>query len=940
MQSISGNPTGVSAYRALLALAFEHKAYFSLAILGMIVFAVSDAAFAYMMKPMLDDGFIDRDPFIISLIPIAIILIFVVRMVAVFLRTYCMDYIGRKVINSLRKQMFEKLMTMTSEEYDQSSSGSIITRFSYDVEQVAGSVSSSLTAFIQDSLRIIVLLAYMFWLNWQLTLIFLLAGPIVFLIVVRISGRFRTISKRIQTSMGDVSQIAQEVIDANRVVKIFGGEDYERNRFERFNQHNLRLNLKMSVAKAVSMPLIQLIVAVAFASIVAFATSESMRGIITTGDFVSFIFAMTMLLSPMRVLSSINASIQRGIAAGEAIFEFIARLSEKDEGQQELPHRAQGHLSFKQVALRYQGNEQLVLKDINFEVKPNQTIAIVGRSGSGKSSLVNLIPRLYENDSGEILLDSIRIQDYRLADLRRQIAYVGQDVRLFNDTVRNNIAYGIGHEVDDEKVIEAAKQAYAWEFIEKMPDQLDTEVGERGVLLSGGQRQRIAIARALLKDAPILILDEATSALDTESERHIQHAIENLMSNRTTLVIAHRLSTIEHADYILVLDQGKLIEQGNHASLLKEAGIYAKLHGMQFRDNGAGIQTLADPSKAPDRSIALDKSELGHWMSASSQKRQGWWLWSMNPLAILLMPLSLLFYIASGIRRFCYRSGLLRSARLPITTIVVGNITLGGNGKTPVVVALYQLLTAKGFHPAIVTRGYKSGHEKKIQILAGGKTDHRAGDEANMMSEICQCPVGVGANRVSAAREILEKYPQVDIILCDDGLQHYALQRDIEIAVCRYVAFGNGLLIPAGPMRESRERLRQVDITINRDSPQVIESLGQVWNLANPEQRQHISEFKGQQVHALAGIGFPEFFFASLRQMGIDPIEHEFPDHHEFTQQDLDLKPELPILVTHKDAVKLKGMSIHNVWVVSLTIELSQEVQDKFLHLLETRHHG
>ncbi|MFV2033446.1 MAG: ABC transporter transmembrane domain-containing protein [Gammaproteobacteria bacterium] len=496
MKSISGNPTGVSAYRALLALAFEHKAYFSVAIVAMIVFAVSEAAFAYLMKPLLDDGFIDRDPFIIRLIPIAMILIFTVRMVAIFLRTYCMDYIGRKVINSLRKQMFEKLMTMTSEEYDQSSSGTIITRFSYDVEQVAGSVSSSLTVFIQDSLRIIVLLGYMFWLNWQLTLIFLLAGPIVFLIVVRISGRFRAISKRIQTSMGDVSQIAQEVIDANRIVKIFRGEDYERDRFDRLNQYNLRLNMKLSVARAVSMPLIQLIVAIAFASIIAFATSESMRGVITPGDFVSFIFAMTMLLPPMRVLSSVNANIQRGIAAGESIFEFTARLSEKDEGQQELPDRARGQLSFKQVALRYRGSEQLVLKDINFEVEPNQTVAIVGRSGSGKSSLVNLVPRLYENDGGEVLLDGTRIQDYRLRDLRRQIAYVGQDVRLFNDTVRNNIAYGIGQEIGDEQIIEAAKQAYAWEFIEQMPDLLDTEVGERGVLLSGGQRQRIAIARA------------------------------------------------------------------------------------------------------------------------------------------------------------------------------------------------------------------------------------------------------------------------------------------------------------------------------------------------------------------------------------------------------------------------------------------------------------
>ncbi|MFV2031108.1 MAG: tetraacyldisaccharide 4'-kinase, partial [Gammaproteobacteria bacterium] len=428
--------------------------------------------------------------------------------------------------------------------------------------------------------------------------------------------------------------------------------------------------------------------------------------------------------------------------------------------------------------------------------------------------------------------------------------------------------------------------------------------------------------------------------LDTESERHIQHAIENLMSNRTTLVIAHRLSTIEHADHILVLDHGELIEQGDHASLLKNEGIYAKLHGMQFRDSDEDMQTLPGQGRAPDRSVALDKMVLGHWMSASSQKRQGWWLWSMNPLAIMLMPLSLLFYIASGIRRLGYRIGLLRSVHLPVTTVVVGNITLGGNGKTPVVIALYQLLKQKGFIPAIVTRGYKSGHEKKIQLLAGGQIDRRVGDEANMMSEICRCPVGVGADRVQAARQILEKFPQVDIIISDDGLQHYALQRDIEIAVCRYVAFGNGLLIPAGPMREPRDRLRQVDITINRDSPQVIESLGEVWNLAEPHRRMHVSEFKGQQIHALAGIGFPEFFFASLRQVGIDPVEHEFPDHHDFTQQDLDLKPELPILVTHKDAVKLKGMPKDNIWVVSLTIELSQEVQDNFLNLLETKHHG
>jgi subfamily B ATP-binding cassette protein MsbA len=850
-----------------------------------------------------------------------------------------MDYIGRSVINSLRNTMFEKLMTMTTEEYDQSSSGVIITRFSYDVEQIAGAVSTSLTVFIQDTLRIVVLLSYMFWLNWQLTLIFLLAGPIVFLIVARVSGRFRAISKNIQTSIGDVSHIAQEVIDSNRIVKIYGGDDIERTKFGDINQHNLKLNLKMSIAKSISMPLIQFIVALSFAGIVAFATSESMRGLVSTGDFVSFLFAMTMLFAPMRTLSSINANIQRGIAAGESIFEFTARESEKDGGQLEL-ERAEGRISFINVGLQYRSSEQYVLSKISFDVEPNQTLAIVGRSGSGKSSLVNLIPRLYELDAGEIRIDNQSIQDYRLKDLRRQIAYVGQDVRLFNDTIRNNIAYGVIGEVDDEKIIEAAKLAYAWEFIEDMPDLLDTVVGERGVLLSGGQRQRIAIARALLKDAPILILDEATSALDTESERFIQDAINNLMNNRTTLVIAHRLSTIEHADKIIVLDAGELIEQGNHQNLLDNDGIYTRLHALQFRDTD--VIEIARPvgTARQGQPVALDKSALTNWINVSTQRRQGWWLWSMNPLSISMMPLSLLFYLLSSLRRFTYWIGILRSTRLPVTTIVVGNITLGGNGKTPVIIALCQLLKERGFNPAIITRGYKSGYEKKSQILSGGETNFSVGDEANMLSEICRCPIGVGSKRVATAKMLLQNFPQVDLILSDDGLQHYALKRDIEIAVCRYVAFGNGLLIPAGPMREPLSRLRRVDITINRDSDQIIESLDQVWNLQNPQDKKSIWDFKGQQVHALAGIGFPEIFFASIRQIGIDTIEHEFPDHHDFKSEDLDLNPDLPILVTHKDAVKLKGMANPDIWVVPLGIEFSQDLQNQIMKLLEAKHNG
>jgi subfamily B ATP-binding cassette protein MsbA len=512
VKPIEGNLTGFKAYRALLSLAFEHKLYFLLAFIGMIIFAATDAAFAYMMKPLMDEGFIDRDPKIIKLIPFAIVALFMVRMVAVFLRSYCMSYIGRHVINTLRRMMFEKLLTMTSDEYDQSSSASIVARFSYDVEQVSKAVSSSLTAFIQDSLRIIVI-----WLNWQLTAIFLVAGPVVFLIVVKISGRFRVISRNIQQSMGGVTQVAQEVIDGNRIVKIFGGDDFERDKFERKNRNNLKLHLKMSIAQAVSMPLIQLVVAIAFAAIVAFATSESMRDVVTTGDFVSFLFAMTMLLAPMRVLSSINANIQKGIAAGESVFELTSRDSEHNEGQLEL-ERAKGSLQFDGVVLQYRRSEQRVLDEISFEVKPKQTVAIVGRSGSGKSSLVNLIPRLYEADSGKILLDGKPITEYNITDLRRQIAYVGQDARLFNDSIRNNIAYGVVNEVDESQIIEAARQAHAWEFIEDLPEQLDTEVGESGVLLSGGQRQRIAIARALLKDHRVGTLHPACDgALDGKS---------------------------------------------------------------------------------------------------------------------------------------------------------------------------------------------------------------------------------------------------------------------------------------------------------------------------------------------------------------------------------------------------------------------------------------
>ncbi|MFT7675953.1 MAG: tetraacyldisaccharide 4'-kinase [Gammaproteobacteria bacterium] len=443
-----------------------------------------------------------------------------------------------------------------------------------------------------------------------------------------------------------------------------------------------------------------------------------------------------------------------------------------------------------------------------------------------------------------------------------------------------------------------------------------------------------------MKNAPILILDEATSALDTESERYIQQALDTLMDNRTTLVIAHRLSTIEHADRILVLDQGRISEQGTHQQLLDSDGIYAKLHSMQFGKKK--VEAVSPGPNIPVESIRykIRKSEISQILALGHQKRQGWWLWSMNPLAILLMPMSAIYFCLTKFRKLAYKLKLFKSTQMPVTTIVVGNITIGGNGKTPVVIALYTWLKSEGYKPAILTRGYKSGNEGRVQIVSEGETSPGIGDEASMISEACLCPVGVGANRVQVATQILNRFPDTDILLLDDGLQHYAIKRDIEISVDRVMGLGNNLLIPAGPLRETRNRLNEVDLNINRDSEQISEILDEVWNLNDPEMRKPISEFKDQTVHAMAGIGFPEVFFSSLKQIGIHLTEHEFPDHYEYQVSDLILEPELPILVTHKDAVKMRGIAGPNVWVVPLTVELSDEICGSLKHLIEARRHG
>lgn len=582
MQSKNDINDGMAIYRRLLTYSRSYLWVFILSILCMAVFAATDTGLAALMKPMLDGGFVDKDPKWIALIPILIISLALVRGLAGFFSSYSMTWVGRQIIKELRRRMFDQLLHLPSPFYDTNSTGKLLSKFTFDVEQVARAATDAITVVIRDTLTIIGLLGLMFYLNWVLTLVFLVIGPAIALLIRYVNTRFRRIGTNIQTSMGDVSSVSEEAIEGHRVIKTFGGKQYEAAHFEQANEKNRWQNMKMVVTSDASTNIIQLIAAFALAGIV-YLTTGPLQQEITVGSFMSFITAMMMLLAPTKRLTTINMVIQRAIAAAKSIFDLLDTEKEIDTGTQVLS-KIKGIVEYDHVSFSYD-NRDSVLKDISFKIEPGQTVAFVGRSGSGKTTLVSMLPRFYEINSGRILLDGHDIRSLTLDNLRSHLAVVGQDITLFNDTIAHNIAYGRLEQSEQGKIIRAAEAANAMEFISQLPEGMNTVVGENGVLLSGGQRQRLAIARAILKDAPILILDEATSSLDTESERHIQEALETLMKNRTTLVIAHRLSTIENADMIIVMDEGRIIETGRHEQLLAQAKQYAHLYHMQFHSN-------------------------------------------------------------------------------------------------------------------------------------------------------------------------------------------------------------------------------------------------------------------------------------------------------------------------------------------------------------------
>lgn len=577
-------PDSIQIYRRLLSYVTQYWAVFLLAVVGMVVAALTETAFAALMEPMLNGSFVKKDPDVIAWVPLALIAIFVVRTIGSFISGYGMSWIGRNLILTLRGEMFERMLSLPDAYFDQNETGKTISKFVYDSEQVANASTKAITTLIRDTVTLIALFGWMLYLNVYLTITFVVVAPVIGVLIAVVSKRFRLISRRIQNSMGDVSSIVDQSVRSQRVVKIFGGQNFESNAFADINRKNRSQQLKLAITTALSIPIVQLIIAVALAGVIYIATMDGVIETIDVGTFMSFFIAMMMLFAPMKRLTNINVDIQKGIAAAISIFELLDQAPEKDIGEKELP-AVTGDIEYKNVSFEYETSHQRVLKNIDLKIKKGQTVAFVGRSGSGKTTLVNLLPRFYEISEGSIEIDQHDCRDYKLSSLRRHIAYVGQETIIFSTSLRKNIAYGFMENATDTDIINAAEAAHAMEFINQLPDGLDTIVGEGGIQLSGGQRQRIAIARALLRNAPILILDEATSALDTESERHIQSALEVLVKDRTTLVIAHRLSTIENADLIVVMDNGNIVEQGTHNELIKKKdGHYYSLHQMQFKD--------------------------------------------------------------------------------------------------------------------------------------------------------------------------------------------------------------------------------------------------------------------------------------------------------------------------------------------------------------------
>ena len=909
----------MSPYSRIISYVLPNLGFFLLSSLGYFLFAISQVGIADWFRQIVD--YISQPDSSLNLyLPVLLIILAFGRGIGYFIGNFFMALVSTRLVFDLRKDLFKSLIYLPSNFYDSNNSGHLLSRITFNVSQINEAGTAAITILVREGLIVLGLLSYLLYLNWQLTALLFLASPFILLVVSVAGKRMKRVSTRIQNSMGDVTQVSSESINANKEVKIFGQQENEINKFNSVNSNNRIQNLKLETTNSLQSPIIQIFLALALAIITWVALDSSFFERMSPGTFIAFFGAAAMLPRPIRQLSMTNSMIQKGLAAAEVIFNQMDLEPEINDGSIEIS-KIKGDISFNKVNFSYSENEK-ILEDVSFSVSKGSTLAIVGQSGSGKSTMVNLIPRFYEIVDGKIEIDNQDIQDIKLENLRSFISIVSQNTVLFNDSIKNNICYAKPY-ASDEEIYDAAKKANAHEFIKTLPNGYDTIVGDDGTLLSGGQKQRIAIARALLKDAPIIILDEATSALDSESENEIQTAIDNLKIGKTTIVIAHRLSTVENAEHIIVLKEGKIVERGTHEELMTHEDAYFDLYKNQFKDD-------VEPAK---KKLPMLKSQFTLTEQKNTNVIEEAWYENKNWIKILL-PISWIYRFLFKI----FRKRNLASAWKPeFKTIVIGNLTVGGTGKTPLVIWLANELKKEGYHPGIVSRGYKGLANKNPNLIDQYSNPSDVGDEPLIIFNNTNCPVVVGSNRVEAAKFLI-KNKYCDVLISDDGLQHFKLGRDIEIAMIDGLRkFGNNLLLPAGPLREPIKKLDQVDFVINTNSFYSEEAKLKEnnflmtykpisWvNLVTQESIDINDWSKDKIVYGIAGIGNPSSFFSLLRSLDFQVIEKVFPDHHEFIDTDFFEMDDLPIVMTEKDAIKCKFLKNPNCWYLKIEPVINED---------------
>ena len=912
----------IGSLKRILGYTYRYRWSFLISVIGFISFAAADIAAVEWIRRII--SYIDSDDESLNtILAMSLVLIAIARGLGFFIGNYFMSKVGFGIVHDLRAELFQKLHDLPKSYFDANQSGQLINRITFTTTQVSGAASNAVKTIVREGFLLMGLFIYLMILNFKLTLLLIVTAPLIALIVYIAGKRLKKLATRIQTAMGDVTHIASEAVDGHVEIKSFNAEEYENRRFFQANTSNKNQNLKLEATGNLATPIIQILVSISLSLVAYFALGSQLGISLDAETFVAFFTAAGLMAKPIRQLSNVNIIIQKGLAAANEIFEQLDQQNEDNSGN--LETKILGNIEFKNVSFSYDTGG-LIIDNISFKIARNETVAIVGKSGSGKSTIANLIPRFYNHSDGEVLIDGISVNDYSLKHLRSSISIVNQSPSLFNDTIAKNIAYG-DDSIDSQKLIESAKQAGCFDFIEQLPEGFESEIGDDGVLLSGGQRQRLAIARAFYKDSPIIILDEATSSLDKESELIVQEALEKLITNRTTIVIAHRLSTIENASKIIVLDDGVLSETGTHKELLLNDGIYRSLYKNKFEDPPSEKITISESKQlyVPE----YDEEDNASFVVDSWYKKSLW--------LYLLTPFSLLFKYLTKRRRRKYIQGKLESFKSDIPIIIVGNLTIGGTGKTPLVAYIAQELSKLGYKPGLVSRGYGGKFKETLEVTRDTPVK-QTGDEAQILSKL-NLPFYIDKNRVRAVKTLANNH-DCDVIISDDGLQHYNMNRDIEIVVIDGKRrFGNNLTFPAGPLRESKSRLNSVDFVVNNSGP--TKDNEYLMNIS-PSKFIHLKTGKSylikdwpmhKQVHAVAGLGNPGRFFDLLARLGFEITRNSFPDHHNFDEEDLTFLDHLPIIMTEKDASKCRSFNNNKIWY--LTIEA--DVSDKFIAELDLK---